>query len=254
MMVETRSQNRVAAEQARAWDKLELLFESDEGQSRYLSRIIDISSQHLTIERPTLISGESLFKPDAPFTATFFRADAAYWFRSKVIEAVGDPVKAFRIDAPSQVERNQRRRYFRIEADFPATLSPADEPLSGEADVDGLPRFSGQCLNISANGLLVRTPMENRVGGKLLISIDIPRFESSLNTVGIVRLLQPSHQEKHYEYGIEFFTDREVSTILDDEGRRHLPETFRGFNQQKKTALHNFVFAQQLSLRKKRLL
>lgn len=234
------------------WDKLELIFEEKNRQGRYRTRIEDFSDNRILIDRPILLTGDALFQVGSNFTALFMKSDSAYAFNGRIIEKHKGGMDAYWISAPSQINRNQRRRFYRIETDSEAVIIPLEQLIKPD-QLDGKPReFEGTCLNISGNGSLLRSRLKIERGAKLFLTLNVRDYKRELCVFGIIRRAEKD-KDNWFHYGIEFFTVEEMRLLLDDRTLKLIPERFLKFNENQRTHLLNHIFAQQVALKKKGL-
>ena len=251
-MQKVSNRGQATAGSLQLWDKLELIFEEKERQGRYRTRIEDIGGNRILIDRPILLTGDALFQVGSNFTALFIKSDSAYTFSGRIIEKHKGEMDAYWITAPSQINRNQRRRFYRIDTDSEAIIIPLEQLIKPD-QLDGKPReFEGTCLNISGNGSLLRTRLKIEQGVKILLTIKVKDYRRELCVLGVIRRAEQD-KDNWFRYGMEFFTVEEVQLLLDDRTIKLIPERFLKFNENQRTHLLNHIFAQQLALKKKGL-
>jgi c-di-GMP-binding flagellar brake protein YcgR len=235
------------------WDKLELVFEDRDRTGRYRTRLEDVTDQHLVIDRPHLIAGDALFSEGANFTALFYKPDSAYTFSGTILGKSSDGRDTYLIPRPRTFERNQRRRYYRIAVELPAILVPAGELLAGKSAPEDLKEFEATCLNLSGNGGLFRSRLEVELSDKLFVLLRVTDIEQDFNSFGIIRREETAEPGWRH-YGIEFFTAEEQQMLLATAQLERVPKRFRSFTERQRTALLNFIFAQQVALKKRGLI
>ena len=235
------------------WDKLELVFEERGKTGKYRTRLEDVTDKHLVINRPNLISGVALFTDGADFTAFFYKPDSAYTFSGNIIgkNPVGHDTSL--IPKPRTIERNQRRRYYRIAVELPAVLIPADELLAGKIPDQELKEFEAQCLNLSGNGALFHTRFETEISTKLFVKMRVAELGREINVLGVVRRSEIA-EEGWYRYGVEIFTLEEQQMLLSNSQLQRVPKRFQSFTEIQRTAILNYIFAQQVALKKRGLI
>ncbi len=235
------------------WDKLELVIEDGGRIGRYRARVEDITSTHLIIDRPTLVSGDALFTVGAQFTANFFKPDSAYTFTGRIASKHNGRADVYEVPLPTDIERNQRRRYFRIEIRGSATLIPAEDLLAQRRGESGLPQFDAKCLNLSGNGVLVQSRLDTEAGLRILVSLHLDDYAREINTLGIVRRRANAADDLR-DYGIELFTTEELPMVLKSNEIKQIPKQYQNFSEIQRTKLLNFIFEQQVELKKKGLI
>lgn len=252
-MQQTRQQRPSVAGVLELWDKIELIIEEGDRSGRYRARIEDITKHYLLIDRPTLVSGDALFTVGATFRANFFKPDSAYTFTGRIVSKQNGYAGKYLIPIPTDIERNQRRRYYRLELAGTVTIIPAEDLLAGRRDENNLPEFDARCINISGNGVLVQSRLDTEEGLRVLLTLRLEDFKRDLNAIGIIRR-RVEETEEMRQYGIELFTSEELSMILKHHEIKQIPKRFQSFNEIQRTKLLNFVFEQQVEMKKKGLI
>lgn len=235
------------------WDKLELVFEERGKMGKYRTRLEDVTDMHLVINRPNLISGDALFTDGADFTAFFYKPDSAYTFSGRIIGKNPDGHETYLIPKPRTIERNQRRRYYRIAVDLPAVLIPADELLAGKITDQEMKEFEAQCLNLSGNGALFHTRFETEISTKLFVKMKVPELGREISVLGVIRRSETAEEGWH-RYGVEVFTLEEQQMLLSNSQLQRVPKRFQTFTEIQRTAVLNYIFAQQVALKKRGLI
>jgi c-di-GMP-binding flagellar brake protein YcgR len=249
----TRERKALVAGTLELWDKLELVFEDRGRTGRYRTRLEDVTDKHLVINRPSLLSGDALFAEGAEFTAYFYKTDSAYAFNGKILGKNPEGLDTYLIPRPQSIDRNQRRRYYRIEVDMPAVLVPADDLLAGKLESDDLPEFEATCLNLSGNGTLCRTRFGADITDKLFVALRVADINREFSFLGVIRR-QESKEEGWHNYGIEFFTVEEQQLLLSNAQLQRVPKRYHSFTETHRTTLLNYIFSQQVALKKRGLL
>lgn len=144
----------------------------------YKSRVADVDALHLFIDVPVNpATGKEL---DVRVDATMFIEYAAsgnevYRYSSPMLGIAYIPTPAIRLQAPETVkdlERIQRREFFRISIDTQVTLRPDDSNV----------QYKAQSLDISGGGLAVSTkqPVELHENDVVHVSLVLPYTEYHL--------------------------------------------------------------------------
>ena len=252
-MDRTKERSALVAGKLELWDKLELVFEDHGRSGRYRTRLEDVTDRHLVIDRPSLIAGDALFTEGAEFTAYFYKPDSAYAFNGRIVGKNPEGLDTYLIPRPQTIDRNQRRRYYRIEVDMPAVLVPADELLAGKTEIDNIPEFEATCLNLSGNGTLCRTRFGAKITDKLFVALRVADINREFCFLGVIRR-QESVEEGWNNFGIEFFTVEEQQMLLSNVQLQRVPKRYHSFTETHRTTLLNYIFSQQVALKKRGLL
>lgn len=237
------------------WDKLELVFEEQGKQGRYRTRIEDVSGDMLLVDRPSLLTGDALFQVGATYVAWFIKEDSAYTFNGRVISKVEGDLDTYWVSKPASVDRNQRRRFYRISDDSPVTIIPVDH-LARQDQVEAeMKVFEGIVMNISGNGMLVRSKLDANIGAKVLLSPRIKALKREFYLCGVIRRREKDTERQNiFHYGIEFFTIDEIRQLFSSFPVNRLPQPYLTFNEQQRTLLLNHIFARQLEMKKRGLI
>ncbi|MFH2054759.1 MAG: flagellar brake protein [bacterium] len=247
-MTTVRTIKEIDPRELQLWDRLELRFEFGGQESVYLARVHDRDSEFLVIDRPTWLGGAPALSPGAPLTAAFMRPDAAYAFRSHLVDKVDSPPNGWRLCYPDEVERLQRRRSYRLAAELTIQVIPLDKE-----DHSPQPEVRGQTADLSTCSARIRLLADLSVDQIVLLRLELPDSEQELTMVGRVKRLCPL-QESDCDYGIEFYTRRELEKVLSVSQRDRLPTAYTTFDEKSRTVLANYIFAEQVRLRQRGLL
>jgi c-di-GMP-binding flagellar brake protein YcgR len=235
------------------WDKLELVFEEDGKQGRYRTRVEDVEGNSLVIDRPSLLTGDTLFRVGAAFVAWFIKSDSAYTFSGRVLKRVEGDLDVYWISKPTSVDRNQRRRFYRITDDSPVTVILADHLIKKQDPETEVKVFEGIALDISGNGMHLRSKLDTSVGTKVLLTPRFRELKRDFFLIGVIRR-KVSDGDNWHGYGIEFFTIEEVRQLFSSFPAHVLPKQYLTFNENQRSLLLNYIFAKQLALKKKGLI
>lgn len=237
----------------RIWDKLELVFDEGGKQGRYRTRVEDVDDDAILIDRPSLLTGDALFRVGAPFVAWFIKSDSAYTFTGRVLRKVDSELDIYCINKPNSVDRNQRRRFYRITDDSPVSVIIADHLIKARNPETDVKVFEGIALNISGNGMHLRSKLDADVGIKVLLTPRFRDLQREFFLIGVIRRKEDSG-DNWYGYGIEFFTIDEVRQLFSSFPAHILPKQYLTFNENQRSLLLNHIFAKQLALKKKGLI
>jgi c-di-GMP-binding flagellar brake protein YcgR len=237
----------------RIWDKLELVFEAGGKQGRYRTRVEDVEGDSLVIDRPSLLTGDALFHVGAPFVAWFIKSDSAYTFAGRVLRKIEGDLDVYWITKPSSIDRNQRRRFYRVADDSPVTVVLADNLIRKQNPENEIKVFEGIALDISGNGLHLRSKLDANVGVKVLLTPRFKDLKHEFFLIGVIRRKE-SLDDNWFGYGIEFFTIEEVRHLFSSFPAHVLPAQYLTFNENQRSMLLNHIFAKQVALKKKGLI
>jgi len=247
------NRERIIVGPLKIWDKLELVFEEDGKQGRYRTRVEDVYGDSLVIDRPSLLTGDALFRVGAAFVAWFIKSDSAYTFAGRVLKRIEGDLDVYWISKPNSVDRNQRRRFYRIADDSPVTVILADHLIKEQDTETEVKVFEGIALDISGNGMHLRSKLDANVGTRVLLTPRFRDLKREFFLIGVIRRKE-SLSDNWQGYGIEFFTIEEVRQLFSSFPAHILPEQYLTFNENQRSLLLNHIFAKQLALKKKGLI
>ncbi len=252
-MEKTANREQTIVGPLKIWDKLELVFEENGKQGRYRTRVEDVEGDSLVIDRPSLLTGDALFRVGAAFVAWFIKSDSAYTFAGKVLKRIEGDLDVYWVSKPKQVDRNQRRRFYRIADDSPVTVILADHLIKEQNPKTEVTVFEGIALDISGNGMQLRSKLDANIGAKVLLTPRFKDLKREFFLIGVIRRKE-SLSDNWYGYGIEFFTIEEVRQLFSSFPAHILPKQYLTFNENQRSLLLNHIFAKQLALKKKGLI
>ncbi len=244
-MVRTREEDIAQSDWVRVNDTLTLSAIENGNEVTHAVTVQEMDDTHLVV---TLPAGTAALAPDSELVATYARDDAAYSFGSHVIGKSGLPIECMAIAFPQQVERTQRRGYFRIPVDYAVTVVPCDLAVTAKSVSPRTRVGSAQCLNASGNGVLVSCDAGFKLGDHLLLHVDLPGSAESVDAFGEVARIG-AHDGKRFSYGIRIFTNDELREEFSSEIFTQLPPQYRLFGEKQRTTLMNQLFARQAELR-----
>ncbi|MFW6278809.1 MAG: flagellar brake protein [Bacillota bacterium] len=155
--------------------KVELEIKTGPYRGKYQSKIADIGNDTLKIMTPTH-KGEILPIRKNLFLEVFYTDDdAAYRFFTRVLGRVKEPIPLLIAEIPSEVDRIQRRNYFRLEITKDVEYCRIDEegePLEEYKET--------KILDISGGGIKMNIEGDNLgIGTQLKIKLEIDALENN---------------------------------------------------------------------------
>jgi c-di-GMP-binding flagellar brake protein YcgR len=238
-------------------EKLHLQMEREGKKFTFLSRILEHNSTAVIIEYPTALEGGGVLLVGDRVEATITRSDAIWGFSSKVIEKIAGQQPLMKLAPPLSIERNQRRRYVRVDwltaCRWRPFLTPkADDP---EAEVIG-EEADGTILNISAGGILMAANDPPKNGDYLVVkplNVNWPLAGAIAGKV-MWHCSQPPESRFHMHIGVDFRDLEEVAGGWTKEHREKLPGNIVMLSQATRHRLMQFIYQRQIELRNKGLL
>lgn len=169
-------------------DKIELIYEKE----IYKSKVQDISGETgLTVSNP-IAKGYYVYIPvDSALIVRFYKENACYQFFSSLVSKSDlNGLRALNLDIVSNVEKIQRRKYYRIELALPIMYKRCEEKEYKRAIMKDI---SGGGIKISLDTVFKR-------GEKIDLKINIDKMK--IKICGVV--IRVSKNKRIYDLGIEF--------------------------------------------------
>ena len=104
-------------------DLVQIRILAAEPTSTYASRVDDIIGEKLVLSWPTSSGVTIPIRNGQPVTLYFIREDAVYNFEAVIDETQREPVPRITVRKIGQIQRIQRRAYFRVRAMLPVQLT-----------------------------------------------------------------------------------------------------------------------------------
>jgi len=179
-----------------------------ESASTYPSRIDDIIKDKLILSWPTSSGVTVPIRKGQPVTLYIIREDAVYNFEAAVSETQLDPIPRIAIQPVGQIQRIQRRAYFRARAMLPVQLTGiVPSARTGREDKEDVIHIVTSTVDISGAGMAIHhsapLPLDTMFDAKLAIENDQPPLHLLARIVHsepVVGLLNERHM-----YHIAFF-------------------------------------------------
>lgn len=235
-------------------EKLHLQVERDGNKFTFLSRVIEHTKKAVVIEYPTALEGGGILMVGDTVEVTITRADAIWGFITKVTEKIAGQQPLMKLALPHSIERNQRRRYVRVDwlaacrwrlVCLPKTDDVEAEVVSEESD--------GTIHDISAGGVLLAADDPPQIGDYLIIkpqNVNWPLLGAITGCV-VWRRSQPLEHKFNTNIGVDF---RDLEEITAGWGKEHiekLPGNIVMLSQATRHRLMQFIYQRQIALRNK---
>jgi len=238
-------------------EKLDLELERDGKKFTFLSRVIEHTKEAVIIEYPTAVEGGGVLLVGDRVEATITRSDAIWGFSTTVLEKIAGQQPQMKLAPPRSFERNQRRRYVRVDwltaCRWRPVLSPkADDP---EAEVIG-PETDGTIFNISASGILMAANDPPKTGEYMVVkpvNVNWP-LPGAIAAKVMWRRSQPPESKFNTNVGVDFRNPEEFAAGWSKEHREKLPGNIVMLSQITCHRLMQFIYQRQIELRNKGLL
>jgi c-di-GMP-binding flagellar brake protein YcgR len=235
----------------RLWEKFVLILEKGDKRSEFLTRVEDIKRDSYVLEMPIRQSGELHLTKGDVVQVTFSRADAVYSFKASILDLFEGDSTTLKIAPRSEIERIQRRRYVRLDISGQMAFRVLSKSNDKEAPLS--PEISGRLLNISAGGVLFESPIKLKKDELITISFSLKGHHSLRNVLAIPKRCEGS-KTKGFLVGVEFITKRNKGQYDLERLSEFLPPGSGTFDENLQKLIVQFIYAQQVELRKKGLL
>ncbi len=157
----------------------------------------------------------------------------------KFVHDVETNAREYKASKPFRVEKENKRRFVRLEIASPMTLNKIKD-TAGSFWPDGeWHTINGMILNVSAGGVLVETDQP-------LLSGDIISMQFTLQDVehldGVVGVVKRVHQDDAmFLTGIEFITRESLADIFTMAEMDLLPEDLKDFNEGVQLVMNRYI-------------
>lgn len=173
-------------------DRVELKVKSGDATiGVFTVRVQDIRPEGVIIDRPVIDQRLLPAEKGKAIEIVFQRQDATYRFYSSIIrEMMLDRLPVLLIEAPREIERIQRREFFRLDLDLPLRYCKLSR-YGGEAVG---PIKTGKVINLSAGGVKFHTELlseaELQLGDVLMFSFNLTNSYSVAGLEGRILIKQ----------------------------------------------------------------
>jgi c-di-GMP-binding flagellar brake protein YcgR len=199
-------------------------------QVYYQSTIQEIDEDHIALGVPVKKQRQLFLQDGETYSFRLPVDDALYSFKSKILgKKFNGHIPLYLMDWPEDVERSQRRQFFRFPCmmdlqywvlpkedskneDQLSKYKESDSFLSEQLESLGLPQ-NAVIINISGGGLMFVSGRRLSVGEQLALSFRLESRSGSSDVLlkGKIRRVFVFHMGRivRYRYGIEFFDIKE---------------------------------------------
>ncbi len=177
--------------------------------------VVDVDDRQIAVACRTLAGDELALTSGDWVYVIFIRPDALYNFRTRVIAVDTGNEVAYLERRDAEVQRIQRRQYFRVYVRVRVVARLIDDGRMRRAVSLEYP---AQAENLSGGGLLLKVAGRYRLGDLLAIQIFLPDGKPPIEVVGKVVRVQsePEDEKLPAHYGVEFveIDERDRSRII----------------------------------------
>ncbi len=160
--------------------------------------------------------------------------------KEKFVEAVAADTDVIAARAPFKVQKDERRRYVRIDISSPMTLKKIKE-ANGQFHPEGeWHTINGHILNLSASGVLLDLDQQLKEGDIVALHFVVQDVETLSDILGLVK--RADSDGEGVIAGVEFINRDDLSDRLTQGEIDLLPETLNSFDETIRQVLNNYVY------------
>lgn len=192
----------------------------------YSSLLLDIGNTYLDIGVIQLLGKQVSLTPGATVIIGFGIPESGYFrFQTVVMETIAEPGPAVRIAFPTQLERVQQRKHYRLPVSLPLSFRVINNLQSHRSFITCL----GHTVDISGGGMQFVSQEVLQFGDRL--EIDLPSgLALSAGLAGVV-----------------------LRTVDNFDGTYQTSVKFDGIDRQQEEAIIRFIFQEQVRRRRMQL-
>jgi hypothetical protein len=159
--------------------------------------------------------------------------------RTKFVSDVTHQDTAIEFAKPFRVEKQDQRRFVRLEISSPMDLRKIKD-IAGNFWPNGDRRvIDGLILNISAGGVLIDVEQPVNEGDVVSMHFTLQEVESVDHVLGLVK--RSDRDEGSFLVGIEFITREALADLFTEAELDLISDQLRGFDEQIRTVLNKYV-------------
>jgi hypothetical protein len=164
--------------------------------------------------------------------------------RAKFVNDVAHQDTAVEFKKPFRVEKQDQRRFVRLEISSPMSLRKIKDiagnfwPTGDRRVVDGL------ILNISAGGVLIEAEQPVNEGDVVSMKFTLQEVETVDHVLGLVK--RSERDEGSFLVGIEFITREALADLFPESELELISDNLKGFDEQIRTVLNKYVHRARL--------
>lgn len=242
------------SEPLKVWDKLILVVGEGVDSGVYMSRVEDIINGGIVITEPEFLRGKSLLRDGIRIIVQIARIDAVYQFTSQVRRLNTRGRRTIVLTPPSQYRRVQRRMFVRIELCKRSEYAVLPADYAWEQWPGSLRWYESRTFDFSAGGVLIEL-MPDSLKVRDVMALRIPCFEHiglEQPVAAVCRRLSTYNDKP--AAGVQFILKDDLSTFVPGVDVKRLPLSMRRFDSRAQNTLSQYIFNEQIELRRKGLL
>ncbi len=248
------------SEPLKIWEKIEIVVGDGSSSGKYTSRIEDFRGTNIIVANPEFISGGTRLTDKCMVFVLVARTDATYRFNCQITRMPDNGHTVYVLTAPSDVERVQRRMFYRIELytnvkfrNLGQAKGKASSHPSDKMQYDHGKWHEDSAIDISGGGILIGTDGHISVGDVVLLKVEfLAEQELPEIIAGVCR--RTTKRMERYCAGIEFICAEQLSEFFDADTIKKLPQPVRVFDKKAQNHLVTAIFHKQVEYRQKGVL
>jgi len=187
---------------------------SIDGEKHYISStVLNVKEDSIYILMPSSEKYKDLFKVGQPLEIYFWRiGDAGYRFSTVINNVVTEPSRILQVNHSEDIERTQRRHYYRIYISLPFYFRPLTEEQRATIKKDRnisfpkeLKPYSGMITSISGGGISFISDVPFAKREILWLEITLPESQIISNIYGRV-IRSKKISENSFKLSLEFLS------------------------------------------------
>lgn len=234
------------------WEKIELVVGENLDSGKYNARVEDITPHAILISEPEFVSGTIRLREGISATVYITRDDATYKFATTIRHTRRDHFPVVSLSIPKEIHRVQRRQFVRIECNERVSVMRIDDPLPAVGNAVR-PWRDTVAINMSGGGICLHTSEPWHSGERIVLRIPFLRSIDVSDTLPAICCRSFEIHGRYY-VGAEFIRRNDLYRHFSDSELKLLPDDCDKFDHHNQNRLVNFVFHQQIELRKKGLI
>lgn len=206
-------------------DLVQIKLAEDEAGSAYPSRVDDIAGDTLILAWPTQAGAPIPLRAGQRLVLYFLRKDAVYACTATVNETRQEPVPRIAVGQSGEVQRIQRRAYFRVRAPLPVQLTGVVHTAKSESPEGKTVHIVTSTVDISGAGLSIHYSSPLPVNTVFEMKLGVEDGDEPLKLLGRVVHYQPvaGLEDGRQVYRVAFF----FLAITEGQRRRIVRRCFR---------------------------
>jgi len=255
-MVATDTQTTGPKIRLELWEKIFLQNSHDGRDFAFLSRVVEQSAKEILIEYPVALEGGGVLLVGDWVKVSITRCDAMWAFTTKVTKKLPGQNPRMVLAAPRTIERNQRRRFVRVDYFSPCQWRALHPPEKGQDCLMVAPDMGGSVLDLSAGGLRLAADDPPEIGQYLIMRPSAADWPLTGSLFGCIVWKQtlPENSKYKMQAGMDFRDLEDMTANWKPEHISKLPEDVLSISPWVRQSLMRFVYHKQIELRNKGLL